>query len=154
MTIPNYKELYKKLGIDYVIITEGKYKSLGHPARPLSEEEKNILQEQSKVVYEQFVKNVSASRQIPREKVKDIANGLSFPGTQALRMGLIDRIGNYQDAVDHCTKMGKIKGEPLIVEYETQVLPRWLSRIFQGKGAWLYRILLPYYLQPSPVTNL
>lgn len=154
LTVPNLEELYKKLGIDYVIITEGKYKSLGHPARPLSEEEKNILQKQSRVVYEQFVKNVSESRDIPREKAKDLANGLSFPGKQALQMGLIDKIGNYQDAVDQCAKMGKIRGEPVIVEYEAQGLPRWLSQIFQGKGAWLFRILAPRYLQSSPVTNL
>lgn len=154
LTIPNYQELYKKLGIDYVIISEGKYKSLGHPARPITKEEKRILQKQSRIVYEQFVENVAQSRGISREKVKEFANGLSFPGKQALEMDFIDKIGNYQDAVDQCAKMGKIRGEPIIVEYEAQSIPRWLSQIFQGKGAWLFNILAPRYLQSSPATNL
>jgi len=153
LTIPNYTELYKKLGIDYIIISEGKYKSLGHPARPITEEEKEILQEQSKVVYDQFVKNVSESRDIPKEKVEEFANGLTYPGEQALEMGLIDKIGNYQDAVDLCAKMGKIRGEPIISEYGVQGLPSWLSQLLQGKGAWIYNIIAPRYLQSSPVTN-
>ncbi len=154
LAIPNFKKLYEKLGIEYVIITEGKYKSLGHPARTLTKKEKDILQEQSEIIYRQFVINVSKSRKIPREKVKDMANGLTFPGEQALQMGLIDEIGNYRDAVDQCAKMGKIKGEPVIVEYEAQGLPKWLSQVIQGKGTWLLRILVPRYLQSSPVTNL
>jgi protease-4 len=147
LTIPNFQKLFKKLGVDYVIITQGKYKSLGHPARPITEEEKKILEEQSKVVYDQFIENVAESRKLSREEVKDFANGLSFPGKQALKMGLIDKIGNYQDAVDVSAKMGKIKGEPVIVEYAAPSLSKWLSQIFQGKGAELYSILAPRYLQ-------
>jgi protease-4 len=153
VTIPNLEELYKKVGVQYVIVSKGKYKSLGHPARPLTEEEKDILEKQADVSYRYFITNVARGRKMSRRQVKEIANGLTFPGKQAKEMGLVDQIGNYQDAVDQCAKMGKIKGEPEIVEYEAQGLPRWLSQIFQGKGAWFLRILAPRYLLSSPVTN-
>jgi len=147
MTIPNFEKLFKKLGIEYVIIAQGEHKSLGHPSRSITKEEEKILAEQSRIVYEQFVDYVAEGRKLPRDEVKEFANGLTFPGTQALKMGLIDRIGNYQDAVDLSAKMGKIKGEPVIVEYEAPNLSEWLGQIFQGKGAGFQKMLVPGYLQ-------
>lgn len=115
--IPNLEGLFKQIGADFQVIKQGKYKDLGNPSRPLSPEEKNILNRHSKVLYDLFVKEVAKARNLSEEEVLKMANGLTFPGIQARGMKLIDEIGNYSDAVNEAAKSGKIEGKPEIVEY-------------------------------------
>lgn len=117
MAIPNLTELFKKVGIKYIVISKGKYKDLGNPARPLTEEEREILSEQAEIVYKQFIEAVAESRKLSREEVEKLATGLAFLGEEAKDMGLIDELGNFHDAVELAGKRGKIEGEPELVEY-------------------------------------
>jgi len=120
MEIPIYKELYNKLGIKFEIIKEGKYKTLGDPSRELTAEERQILQKQTNIIYRQFIDDVAKARskRLSNEEVTKLANGLVYTGTEALKLKLIDKIGNYEDALRLAAKLGKIKGEPEVVEYE------------------------------------
>lgn len=153
-TIPSYEKLYEKLGIEYEIIKQGKYKDIGDPARKLTPEEKKILTEQAKVVYEEFVKDVAEGRNLSVAEARELATGLVVPGTQALETRLIDKLGNYQDAVDLAAKLGKIKGKPQIVELGVPSLREVFQNIFRGNTTnveWLYRLLLlrQEYFSPS-----
>lgn len=141
-TIPSYKKLYEKLGIEYVVITQGKYKDIGNPARSLTPEEKEILTEQAKVVYEEFVKDVAEGRNLSISEARELATGLDVPGTQALEMRLIDKLGNYQDAVDLAAKLGKIEGKPQVVEFGAPSFLEIFQNIFRGSTTnfgWLYK---------------
>jgi len=115
MQITNLEELYKKLGITYTTIKAGKYKDAGSPDRPLTDEEQGLLQEQTFKVYDQFISDVAQSRNIPVEKVKEIATGWVYLGTEALDLGLIDTIGTYKDAEMLAAELAGIKGEPNIM---------------------------------------
>jgi len=115
MQITNLEELYKKLGITYTTIKAGKYKDAGSPDRPLTDEEQGLLQEQTFKVYDQFINDVALSRNIPVEKVKEIATGWVYLGTEALDLGLIDKIGTYKDAEMLAAELAGIKGEPSII---------------------------------------
>ncbi len=55
------------------------------------------------------------SRNIPVEKVKEIATGWVYLGTEALDLGLIDKIGTYKDAEMLAAELAGIKGEPNII---------------------------------------
>jgi protease-4 len=115
MQITNLEELYKKLGITYTTIKAGKYKDAGSPDRPLTDEELGLLQEQTFKVYDQFINDVAQSRNIPVEKVKEIATGWVYLGTEALDLGLIDKIGTYKDAEMLAAELAGIKGEPNVI---------------------------------------
>jgi protease IV len=115
MQITNLEELYKKLGITYTTIKAGKYKDAGSSDRPLTAEEQGLLQEQTFKVYDQFINDVAQSRNIPVEKVKEIATGWVYLGTEALDLGLIDKIGTYKDAEMIAAELAGIKGEPNII---------------------------------------
>jgi len=115
MQITNLEELYKKLGIEYTTIKAGKYKDAGSSDRPLTAEEQALLQEQTFKVYDQFINDVAQSRNIPVEKVKEIATGWVYLGTEALDLGLIDKIGTYKDAEKFAAELAGIKGEPNII---------------------------------------
>lgn len=131
---PNYQELFKKIGVDYVVITQGKYKDMGNPNRPLTKEEIAILEEQTRIIYEQFVSDVAKGRGISFKKTLSLATGQTYVGTEALKLGLIDELGNFRDAVDLAGKLGKIEGEPEIVEYGAPSLPDILKNLFQSKS--------------------
>lgn len=151
--IPNYQELLKKLGIDYVVITQGKFKDIGNPNRPLTEEEKEILTSQARVVYEQFIMDVARGRRLSREEIRNLATGLTFPGSEAVRLGLIDQLGNFQDAVDLAAKFGKIKGEPRIIEYKAPSFLDLFRTTFLGGSSAFQESLFLKYLQSLPLQH-
>ncbi len=118
MQIPNYEELYEKLGLKYTTIKQGKYKDIGSPDRPLTSEEIKLLEGQLKEVYWQFISDVAEARDMDIKKVEELATGWVFLGTEALELGLIDGIGNYKDAIDVAKELGGITGEPYIIKRE------------------------------------
>ena len=115
MQIPNYEDLYEKLGLKYTTIKQGKYKDVGSPDRPLTSEEIKLLEAQLKEIYRQFIADVAEARSMDVSEVEELATGWVFLGTEALELGLIDDIGNYKDAINIAAELGGIKGEPIVI---------------------------------------
>ncbi len=132
LEVPNMEELLKKLGVEYTFITRGKYKDIGNPTRPLTPEEREILESQAEEIYGQFIADVAKGREMPVGTVKELATGLTYLGSDALGLKLVDKIGNFQDAVDLAAKLGKIKGEPGIVEYGAPSLLDVIQNLFKS----------------------
>jgi len=120
MQVPNLEGLYDKLGIKYTTIKQGKYKDAGSTDRELTDEEKALLEEQTRQIYELFIADVAAGRKLDLSKVRDLATGWVYLGEEAKKLGLIDEIGTYSDAVKEAAKMGKIEGEPRIIKGSSQ----------------------------------
>jgi protease-4 len=118
MQIPNYEDLYEKLGLKYTTIKQGKYKDVGSPDRPITAEEMKLLEAQLKEIYRQFISDVAEARNMDISEVEELATGWVFLGTEALELGLIDGIGNYKDAIDIAARLGGIKGEPYVIKEE------------------------------------
>ncbi len=137
LIIPNLKELFEKVGIEYVVVSKGKYKDLGNPARRLTEEERKILDAQAEIVYEQFIDAVAENRKLSESEVKELATGLAFLGTEAKEKGLVDDLGNFRDAVKIAARLGKIKGEPEIIEYRKPTIFEGLRYLLEGKNPLL-----------------
>jgi protease IV len=115
MQIPNYEDLYEKLGLKYTTIKQGKYKDVGSPDRPLTGEEIDLFEAQLNEIYSQFISDVAEARGMDVGEVEELATGWVFLGTEALELGLIDGIGNYKDAIEIAAELGKIEGEPVII---------------------------------------
>jgi len=115
MEIPNFKGLMDKVGIKTEVIKSGKHKDLISVFRGIGEEERKILQKVLDDVHQQFIEAVSKGRNIPYNKVKEIADGRIFTGRQAKEIGLVDQLGNLQDAIAEAAKAAGIKGEPNII---------------------------------------
>jgi protease IV len=110
MEIPNASGLMDKLGLEFKVITAGKYKDAGSPFRAVTPEETAMLQTQIDEIYGQFIDIVAEGRKLPRSEVESMATGWAWTGTEAKKMGLIDRVGTYEDALDVAADLGKIKG--------------------------------------------
>lgn len=115
MHFANAEELFKKIGLKTSVIKSGKYKDIGSPARPMTEEEKYLMQELVDDIYDQFLETVSQNRKIAKEDVRKMADGRVFSGRQAKKIGLVDDIGDLSYAVDLAGKMSGIKGKPDVV---------------------------------------
>ena len=115
MEFTNIEELFKKIGIKGVVLKSGEHKDIGSPFREMTPEEKRIIQEVIDNVHRQFVQAVAEGRKMDREKVMQIADGRILTGEQAKQIGLVDQIGNLQDAIDIVAKMVGIEGKPNIL---------------------------------------
>jgi protease IV len=111
LEIPNIQGLEDKVGVHWFVYTQGQYKDIGSPLRPPTPAESAIIQEQMTVAYNHFIEGVAAGRHMSVAKVRDLATGLTFPGTQAKALGLIDALGNYQVALTRAGRLGGIKGD-------------------------------------------
>jgi protease-4 len=115
MEFTNIEELFKKIGIKGVVVKSGELKDIGSPFREMTSEEKRIIQEVIDNVHQQFIKAVAEGRKLDRSKVAQIADGRILTGEQAKQLGLVDRIGNLDDAIDATAKLVGIEGKPDIV---------------------------------------
>src|SRR5660398_271271 len=83
------EELLEKVGMKYTVLTRGDYKDMGHVSREVTEEEKDILRQQMDLIYQQFISDGAKARDPLNEReVEELANGLTFPGEEALEKGL------------------------------------------------------------------
>jgi protease-4 len=115
MEFVRLEELFKKLGISLEVIKTGEFKDIGSPHRKLSERDRELLQNLLSDVQGQFVRAVAKGRKLSEEKVREIADGRIISGSRAKELGLVDRLGNFRDAVELAKKMSGIKGEVRLV---------------------------------------
>lgn len=127
MEFTNFEELLKKIGIKGVVVKSGEYKDLGSPLREMSPEEKRILQSVLDNVHQQFIQAVMEGRKMDRERVLQVADGRILTGEQAKQLGLVDQIGNLQDAIDAAAKLVGIEGKPTVLYPKRRIsIIQWL----------------------------
>ncbi len=140
---PNVQGLTQKLGLSFDNVKTNKLSDFGDITRPMTEEEKTILQAYINRGYELFTKRCADGRKIPIAKLKEIAQGHIWSGTQALKLGLIDKLGGLDVAVKEAATLAKIK------EYSTSDYPEkndFLTNLLSDKKEQLKINLVKEYL--------
>jgi protease IV len=115
MQTTNVEELMKWLKIQQGVIKSGEFKDAGTPFRPMTDSERAYFQSVIDSVFGQFKAAVQESRKIQEPKLSEISNGRVFTGEQAKELGLIDGLGNIEDAIKKAGELGGIKGEPQVI---------------------------------------
>jgi protease-4 len=113
----NWEELYKKIGIHQEKIKSGPHKDILSPDRQMTQEERAIIQVMVDDLYNQFVAVVAEGRHMDPARVRQLADGRIYTGSQAKEVGLIDEFGTMYDAIDDTAQLAGIKGKPEIKEY-------------------------------------
>lgn len=85
-------------GVSFVELAAGKYKDAGNPNRALTEEERDIFQQQLDTIHDEFIALVSENRQLDPAQVRSLADGSTLLGRSALEAGLVDTIGGRSEA--------------------------------------------------------
>ena len=113
--LPNMQKLFNdKLGVTFDNVKTGKYADMGAIDRPLTADERAILQAQVNRGYFDFTKAVADGRHKTREYIDSIGQGCVWTGEQALKIGLVDRLGSINDAVKSAAKMAKLKNYRIV----------------------------------------
>jgi protease IV len=133
--IPEASGLLKKVGVDYQVIKSGKFKDTGSISRPMNPQEKEYIQGTINEVFNQFLDAViDGRRKVFQQKLakrlgkkpedvtdQDIrtyllpyADGRVVTGQTAYELGLVDQMGDYEDAVQLTADLAGIKGEPTV----------------------------------------
>ncbi|HXX53487.1 MAG TPA: signal peptide peptidase SppA [Thermodesulfovibrionales bacterium] len=150
MEIPNLEGLMNKVGVKTEVIKSGKHKDIASVFRGIGREEREILQEVLDDVHDQFINAVAEGRKMVPDQVRKLADGRIFTGKQAVSIGLVDELGNLEDAIKVAARLSGIKGEPGVVSKKEKFsfmdfvrgsLPKELSDIFPT-------VKLKYYFSP------
>lgn len=137
LNLPNWEELIQKIGLKFEVIKSGKHKDIGSPTRPMTPEEQKILSQLIDDSYHQFLevvvenrrqpimealrsKDILSSPSITNEQLlavlsREIADGRIFTGRQGLGYGLVDQLGNLQDAIDYAAQVSGLKPRPHVI---------------------------------------
>jgi protease IV len=140
MEFVRVQELMEKIGVDIEVLKSGEFKDIGSPHRKLTDRDREMIRTLVFDIQNQFVEAVAQGRNLSLEKVREIADGRILSGTQSLELGLVDHLGNFQDAVDLAKSMTGIRGEPALV-YPKRTRLRFLDILAEDAFKGLYRAL-------------
>ena len=111
-------DLWKKLGITFKQYKRGKNAGILSSAEPFTQEERQKMQAWMNEIYGVFKGHVVAIRGNKLKKpIDELAGGRVYTGKQALELGLVDKIGTLQDAIEY------IAGEAKLTDYDVRVVP-------------------------------
>lgn len=120
--IPNMKKFFNnKLGITFDEVKTGKLSAISL-TRPLTDAERLLLQKEVNHIYQTFTQKVADGRKKRQSYIDSIGQGRVWTGAEAINIGLVDRLGNIDDAVKSAAKKAGIK-EYKLVAYPAQKDP-------------------------------
>ncbi len=111
-SLVGYEELFKKVGLDSNVIKSVEHKDIGSPYRPMTEEERQILQGAVDNIHSQFISHVAKGRGMDIEEVAKLADGRLYTGEQALGNKLVDKMGGMHEAVEFAAKKTGMPSSP------------------------------------------
>lgn len=116
--------MFKRVGVNFHATKRGRSAGLFFSGDPMTDDERARMRKLMHEVYDVFKKHVVEARgKKLAKKIDELAGGRVFTGAQALKLGLVDKLGTMQDAIAYAAKKASLK------EYEIRVLPRPLSFI-------------------------
>ena len=131
--IPDATELLTdKLGLSFAVVKTNAHSDFGAMGRPLNESECRLMQAYINQGYELFTGRVAQGRNISQDSVKAVAEGRVWTGEQAMKIGLVDKLGNLNDAIAAAAKAAKI--EKYSVGRYPEPAP-WFASLLQEKKA-------------------
>jgi len=138
MEFTNFQELLEKIGLHNQTVKSGKFKDVGSPVRPMTDEDRALLQALIDDVHSQFVES---GRKLDKQVVRSFADGRIFTGRQARELGLVDELGSLEAAVRRAGELAGIEGQPEVV-YPPSEKPRLIDFLMQEASSQIRQALL------------
>lgn len=95
----NYEEAFERLGLENYVYKSGELKDIGSGTRQPTDEERAVLQSIVDEAFEGFVRVIVEGRGMDEARVRELADGRVYTGSQAQRLGLVDELGNLDEAI-------------------------------------------------------
>ena len=117
--LPNFTQAATKIGINTEVVKTHENSAGFSPFTPLDATTRAFAQEGVEKIYATFVNRVSAGRKMTFDQVDAIGQGRVWSGTDALKIGLVDKIGGMDEAIMEAARLGKTS------KYRTQNYPEY-----------------------------
>jgi protease IV len=133
MEFPNVGVLMERIGVRMEVVKAGDQKDIASPFRDMEPEQRAILKALVEDVHDQFIEAVALGRGMTVETVRPLADGRVLSGRQAHAIGLIDRLGNRDEAIALAGTMAGLGSRPRIVRPPEPRAP-WLLELLFGQA--------------------
>ena len=145
---PDVAGLMDKIGIGIEVSKTGRNKDMGSPFRSATTEEKQIIQDLIDQLGERFLDRITEHRNIDPDNLKAISTARIFLADDALRLGMVDRIGYLNDAVSQAKELAELPPDAKIVvyrrtEYPDDNLYNPTTSHYEGRGLSIVSLDLP-----------
>lgn len=134
MEYPNVRVLMERVGVRMEVVKGGEQKDMMSPFREMEPEQREIVEALVRDVHEQFIEVVVAERGMSAEQVRGLADGRIVSGRQAQALGLVDRLGNREDAIALAGVMAGLGPRPGLVRPPEPRRPFLVDLLF-GRAA-------------------
>ncbi|CAL4320880.1 signal peptide peptidase SppA [Buchnera aphidicola] len=142
-----FEDLLKNLGIKYDG-AETPTSEQKNPLEKLPEECKKKIQEMIEKNYQKFIEIVLKSRtKISKEKIQELAQGQVFTGTQAQQNGLVDKIGDINDAIKEASKRASIQNPQIMFLDNSRTETINLSYIINNVSDYIIKKIMKFLMQ-------
>lgn len=132
---PEYSRLLEKVGVNMTVIKGGEFKDFSTGFRPMTDEEKAMMEDVVEDIYDQFLTVVADNRNLSKSYVKSVADGKVYTGKRAKELDLVDEVGGRERAIDIAAHMGGIEKEPKVVVYKkTGFFEEFVGTVFANIG--------------------
>lgn len=144
---PNFKGTTDKLGLDFDVVKTNKYSDFGNAMRPMNDDEKALLQSYINRGYDMFLSRCAEGRNIPKDSLEKYAEGRVWTGNQALKIGLVDKLGGIEEAIKTGAELAELGTDYVVYEYPRK--RSFIEEIFDQKKEDLAAKTLKEYLGDS-----
>lgn len=141
--------LKNKIGITHDVVKTGEFSDIYTVTRPLRDAERAIIQRGVNDGYETFTQKVADARGMALEEVKNIASGRVWSGEQALKNGLVDQIGSFNDAIEQAARAAGIEDDYMVSYYPEQ--KPFIEEVLEKMSAKVQFTL--FGMEADPVTK-
>ena len=118
--LSNIQDIANEHGVTWDVVKTGEFADIGSNVRPKTEAELAIYQKSVDKIYRLFLNKVARYRNLPKAKVKEIAKGRVWSGKEAVKIGLVDRIGGLESAIAHAAELAELGNDWQLEEYPRQ----------------------------------
>ena len=138
--LSNIQEIAQDNGVTWDVVKTGKFADIDSNVRPKTAAELAIYQQSVDKTYGLFLSKVADYRHLPLDKVKEIARGRVWSGKEALKIGLVDRLGGLESAIAFAAKKANLGNSWQLEEYpqqnpfDTQILQLFTAKILESQA--------------------
>ena len=118
--LSNIQDIANQNGVTWDVVKTGEFADIDSNVRPKTEAELAIYQKSVDKTYQLFLNKVARYRDLPIDKVKEIARGRVWSGKEAIKIGLVDRIGGLESAIAYAAEKAELGNSWQLEEYPQQ----------------------------------
>jgi protease-4 len=145
---PDVAGLMAKIGVEVEVSKTGENKDMGSPFRPATAEEKQIIENMIDRLGQRFLDRIAEHRRIDSQRLKEISTARIFLADDALKLGMIDRVGYLGEAVSMAKKLAELPENAKVIVYRRTEFPddnlyNTSTAQYEGRGLSIVSLDLP-----------